>query len=63
MIRWIYAEIGVPMWAWTPADPSATEQAVMFYAPGGPFDPGFPPMTDAQWEELEKSNADRDRRC
>ena len=59
MIRWIYAAPGEPLWLW----PSEPCQSVMFYDAQGPFSPGFPPMSDRDWERLEKSQRERNSRC
>lgn len=49
-MRWVYAQIGVPMWEWTTG---AAEQSVMFYdADGDASCP--PPMSDADWRRLEQ---------
>ena len=55
-MRWIYSEIGAPLWAWE----EGGDQAVLFYAPNGPFSTGFPPMTDEderRWREAHEKRA------
>jgi len=52
---WKYAE-DEPLWAWE----TGGDQAMMFYEPGAPFSPGFPPMTDSEWLRLQEH---LQRRC
>jgi len=53
MIYWIYAKIGEPLWQWN----GCSDQSVMFYEYSGPFtQSGFPPISDPEWERLQKSN-------
>lgn len=56
-MRWIYSELGAPMWEWPGL------QAVMFYAPDPPFSPGGPPpMTDREWELFENARVESYKR-
>lgn len=56
-MRWIYSELGAPMWEWPGL------QSVMFYAPDPPFSPGGPPpMTDREWEIFEQARVEQYKR-
>jgi hypothetical protein len=51
-MKWVYPKENEPLWEIiSPTE----EQSVMFYFNDGPFSLGFPPMSDKDWEKLNKT--------